>query len=143
MSDEEITIDEEIDCSGKIRRFRIRSYGAPGGEFVDAVELRDDDQPGLRFMMPVPLDGLPPLMELRKKVRQRLAQRDVVRHQERRELHILDDLVRAQITSPADGGSFPDLVLNDLVVSWEDLGRALMTYEGWGLRIEIHSCGDE
>jgi hypothetical protein len=34
-------------------------------------------------------------------------------------------------------------VVNDDVISWEELGQELQTFEGWGVRIEVCDMGEE
>lgn len=139
-------VDEYLDCCGKKRRFKVQTRLTPGGEFLYGEEERDDDNPGLRFVMRVPADDLPPLGELRDKIRERLSSRDVARNPDTGRIQMLTRHVRAQITTPSDGynsGAGPGLVLNDDVITWEELGQELQTFEGWGVRIEIRETGNE
>jgi len=129
-------IEDHLDCAGNRRTFRLRLQ--PSGLFLEAVE-QTGEAAGRRFMLPVPIDGPEPWGELRTRIRQRLSQRDVVRDEHGR-LEILNGLVRAQITS-RDGE--PSFLVDDMELTWDEIGSLLTSYEGWGLRIEIRSCGDE
>jgi hypothetical protein len=138
-------IDEYLDCQGKVRRFLVKLN--PTGLFLDAFEqIPGEEGSGMRFMERIQPDAPLPYGELRTRIRARLAQRDLVREPRTKELTMLTRLIRGQIESPPEGRlaeSLPCLRVDDLVVSWEDLGRMLMTFEGWGLRIEVRDCGEE
>lgn len=104
---------------------------------MEAVELREGGAPGLRFLVPFGDDEVAPWGEIRKKVRGFLSQRDVVRGPDGG-LTILNERVRGQLTSgEADDDGCPHVLVDDLVLSWAELGRLLMPYEGFAVRIEI------
>ena len=122
MSDEGVQINEYLDCTGKLRTFRLQVYA--NGNFLEAREVllgEDAQDEGLRFVMPVRPDGLPPWGEMRKRIRERLAQRDIARDPKTKNLTILNDLVRAQITNCTEddeGRRVPVLRVEDLELSW-------------------------
>ena len=68
MPDEQM-LDEYLDCAGKRRRFRLTLSGE--GRFLEAVELRDGETRGLRFV-PVWFGEMPPWGEMRQRIRERL-----------------------------------------------------------------------
>src|SRR5439155_15954679 len=78
MDDPESMIDEYLDAAGIVRTFRLTVYA--GGGFLEAVERRDDTWTGLRFVLPVPAGEPPPWGEMRARIREWLARRDVARH---------------------------------------------------------------
>lgn len=129
----ELEFDDFLDAQGHVRRFRWSLYA--GERFLDAVELRKDGSHGLRFILPV-LDGRAPYGELRVLIREYLSQRDLVRDQGG-ELQDLHRVIRAQIASTGVGCEVPVLLVDDLEVTWQELGQLLMTYEGFKVRIEI------
>jgi hypothetical protein len=135
-SDAENMIDEYLDARGNTRRFRLGLYAA--NNFIEAVELRGQDELGLRFVLAVPSSGVPPWGELREKIRRRLAKRFVVRDA-RGELQLLADTLEGRISCAAsdEEGRGPNVFIDDTEVSWEELGRLLCTFEGWNLRLEI------
>jgi hypothetical protein len=140
---DESMIDEHLDCTGRMRRFRIETYAA--GNFLHAVELRPDGAPGLRFVLPVPADGTPPYGDIRDRIRERLSRRDLVQDADGN-LRILHKRIRGQLTEGSgeqQENGLPAMVVDDLVVSWEDIGRLLAPYIGWGIRIAITDCGEE
>lgn len=143
MQDDEPMVNDYLDCQGNKRTFRLEAYAH--GLFIHAVEVREGGYPGLRFVLPVKPGEVPPWGELRERIRSRLCQRDIV-PEDRGELEILNQLVRAQISDTGRSGErrdTPILYVDDMELTWEDLGRALMTYSGWGLRLEIRNCGEE
>lgn len=134
---EPMEMDEDfLDCTGKKRTFRLAPH--PNGQFLEATE-QGGEAAGRRFLLPIPAGGPAPWGELRTKIRERLAQRDVVRDEEGR-IEVLNNLIRAQI-SCRDGE--PTLLVDDMELTWEEVGSILVTYEGWGLRMEIRGCGEE
>jgi len=68
--------------------------------------------------------------EIRKRIRERLATRSVVRDEHGR-LELLGDVVRGQIGEGQ--GSMPSLVVDDLELSWEEVGALLQSCVGFGL----------
>jgi hypothetical protein len=134
--------EDHLDCTGRLRRFRLFRYAA--GMFVQAVELSDGEPVGLRIVLPVDGD-LPPWGELRDRIRARLATRDLARDPRTGELALLTRLVRAQLhdLDSREPAASPRLVIDGMDVTWEELGRALRSLAGFGLRIEIHDPGAE
>ena len=146
MYDDDVQIDEYIDCAARKRRFRLQTLMTPAGEVFEAVELRDGEPTGMRFMMRVGDGEVPPYGNMRMKLRERMAQRDVVRDPGTGRPEVINRLVRAQITNRAEdeaGRSVPVLTVDDQDISWSELGTMLEAYEGFGLRIEIHEAGNE
>ncbi len=128
-------IDDFLDCTGRIRRFRLSVYAY--GQFLEAAEEREDGKPGLRFSVPTGADGVPPWGRMREALRTRLAQRDLAQDPRSGRLEILARVLRAQIGFAGHEEDGPPLLVDDLELSWADLGRLLSSYEGWHLRIEI------
>jgi len=89
MADKEM-IDDYVDCAGKPRRFRLTLYAE--GRFLDAIELRDGEPQGLRFVLPVKFGEMPPWGEMRMRIRERLATRHIV-HDQGGRLQLLTEVV--------------------------------------------------
>jgi hypothetical protein len=137
--DEEL-VDEYLDCAGKKRQFRLRLYGE--GRFLEAVEVRRVDREGLRFVLPVKAGEVPPWGEMRQRIRERLAQRHVV-VDATGELQVLHSIIRGQLTDGDPEEEVLSVVVDDLLISWEQLGQLLRQYSGFGLRLQIHEPGEE
>ena len=55
-----------------------------------------------------------------------------------------DWIVRGQIEwDDAEGGELPRLVIDGRSYSWYDVGRMLMTFEGFQVKLEIHDRSEE
>lgn len=135
--DDESMIDDFLDCTGRVRRFRVGPFPSPGGLFMEAIELKDGVATGLRFMVPFREDEVPPWGEIRRKIRAFLSQRDVVRGPDG-DLTILNDRIRGQLTDGEAGeDDCPDVLVDDMVLSWADVGRLLRPYAGFKIRIEV------
>jgi hypothetical protein len=52
------------------------------------------------------------------------------------ELTIVDGIVRGELTE-GTGDGCPGVAVEDLKISWVELGRALMAYQGLKIRIEV------
>ncbi len=136
----ESMIEEFTDCTGQIRRFKLEEYA--GGRLLDAIELRREDERGLRFVLPAGPDGVAPWGEMRRRIRQRLAQRHVVRNAQGR-LEVLADVIRGQVDESGPDETGPGLFVDDLRLTWEEIGELLSSNVGFGVRIEITDPGEE
>jgi hypothetical protein len=137
---DETSEEDYLDCAGRNRTFRLSPYA--NDLWLQAVEVRKGGEHGIRFCLPA-RDGVLPWGELRQHIRARLAQRDVVRTRDGK-LQMLNQLVRGQITSTdAQTGEGPSVLVDDLELSWEELGQLLNSYEGWHFRLELQDAGED
>ena len=139
-SNDEPMIDTYLDCTGRTRRFRLELVAE--GLFLEAVEDREDEVHGLRFIMAVKPDEMPPYGAMRDHIRERLSQRDLVRDPKTRKLQNTRRTIRAQLHSSVEDAD-PTLTIDDMQITWRELGQVLAPYGGSGLRIQICDCGDE
>lgn len=140
QDDREVMEEYHLDCQGKKRLFRIQSYGGGVATFLTAQEILEDGDPGMRVLLRFNEETEPPpYFELRTKIEERLAVRDLIRDPDSGRLEALTGLIRASITSDRETDLAPMLVIDGEQVSWEEFGRLLTTYEGWGLHIRITS----
>lgn len=133
--------EEFLDCAGTRRTFRL-SIDA-NGLFLEAAEIRKGEPTGLRFVLPC-RDGEPePWGPMRMLIRERLSQRDVVRDAKGK-LHLLHRRVRAQLSDrDRMETGLPTVLVDDVELTWDELGDLLAPFAGFGLRIEIRECGEE
>jgi hypothetical protein len=131
--------EDFLDCTGKPRTFKLEPYS--NDLWLQAVEVTGEAA-GLRFCLPA-RDGVLAWGEMREKIRRRLAQRDVVRTPEGK-LVMLTHLVRGQVasTSSTRGERGPRVLVDDMEISWEELGRLLECYEGWHFRLDIKDASE-
>ena len=142
MSDDRHHPKEEahLDCLGQLRSFRLSTYA--GGTWLEALEIRPDDTVGLRFVLPVSADGEPPYAEMRRVIRARLAERSIAKSGDAG-WQVLSDVVRGQLREADDDQEGPNVVVDDVELTWAELGRVLMEHVGFGLRMVITDEGRE
>lgn len=139
VGEQDDLVEEFVDCAGETRAFRFRVYAE--GRFLDATEIREGEPSGLRFVLPAGSDGFPPWGAMRIRIRDRLARKHIVRDKAGK-LHILGDVVRAQIRDDGETG-LPTVVVDDLVITWKELGELLLERSGFGIRLAISEPGEE
>ena len=134
-----------IDCQGRKRLFRLSRFSCHTNEILQADEIRNGQPTGWHFNYVYdPETESPPYGEIRTKISERLATRDLARDPDTGDLHILNWMIRAQVSYKKDdreGG--PDILVDGDLYTWSEIGRLLEPYEGWGLRIEIKETGEE
>jgi hypothetical protein len=140
-----VTLENHLDGQGRKRLFRLtESHGPLGSELV-AEEIRDDEPTGWSFKMRFdPELDVPPYRDLRVRIGERLAVRDIVRDPDTGVPEILDRLVHARIVAPQDPDApGPDVIVDGDRLTWAEFGKALLPYEGWGVRAELFEGGEE
>ena len=59
-------------------------------------------------------------------------------------LHVVDETVRGRIEwDGVDGSRMPCVIIDGRRVEWDELGRMLMTFEGWQFKLEVCDPSDE
>jgi hypothetical protein len=137
QEDEPVVMQEyHLDCQGKKRLFRLSEISRGPLSFIYAVELRDGEPTGLSLRAHYDeMTEMPAWWDIRRKIAKRLATRDVVRDPDTGNLEILNMLIRARVG--AQGKDGPEMLVDDLAITWEELGKVLQTYEGWSVKIKI------
>jgi hypothetical protein len=130
-------IETFLDCAGKRRRFLLQVYGK--GRFLEACEVLGDEVRGSRIVMPVKPGETPPWGELRKRIREQLSRRDLAQDENGR-LVLVADGFRGQLTWSDDGVA---LIVDAVILSWDEVGRLLASHEGFTLHIEIRDPVEE
>jgi len=132
------------DCAGDRHEFHVRwrLLGSMGA--LDAFELIGGAPGGYQFQMLGKPDDDP--LALLGRLIERMRRSLAVKHLERGELgrQIADLTVCGRIDwdGSADG-RLPLLVIDGQEVSWHELGRMLMSFEGWQFRLAICDRSDE
>ncbi len=112
-----------------------------------AVEIKNGEIEGYRFAVHTKLDDDPVegLQKLYKKINKGLS----TKHIEKKEFQgqtfhsIIDNKVVGRIEWDDNfDGRIPRLIIDGKSYSWEQLGNALMSYEGWNFHLEIVEAGD-
>jgi hypothetical protein len=133
-----------VDCAGEAHRFHFQMRLLGDMIVLDAFELQDEHRAGYEFrIIGEPEDDvLTLLVRLVEKIRRALS----VKHLtvDDHQLRIVDQTVRGRISSDITGpGDTPLVVVDGKEISWDDLGRMLMTFEGWQFKLDIADGADE
>jgi hypothetical protein len=132
------------DCAGEEHEFHFRTRLLGAVVAMDAFEVKRGQPAGYQFQIvddsDVELISL--LGRLIERMRRSLSVKDLVQSDQR--LQIADQTVRGRIEwDESKDGRIPLLVIDGRDVSWEELGRMLMTFEGWQFRMEIRDRSEE
>lgn len=136
---------ELTDCDGEAHVFHFRARLFGPGVALDAFEVRDGEPSGYQFQVigePAG-DPLALLASLIEKIRRALS----VKHVGEGELgpRIADQqIVRGRIGwDESEDGHVPLLVIDGREFTWDELGRMLMSFEGWQFKLEIRDKSEE
>jgi len=133
-----------IDCAGERREFHFRMRLLGSIAALDAFELRANAPGGYQFQIVGTPDDEPLLLlgRLIERMRRTLSVRHLVRSEHGTE--IADQRVCGKVGwDVSKSGRVPLLVIDGEEVSWDELGRMLMTFEGWQFRLEIFDRSEE
>ncbi len=133
------------DCTGRAHVFHFRTRLFGPGIALDAFELRDGHPAGYQFqVIGEPEDDLLALLgRLIDKIRRALSLVHIGDGEYG--LQIADHMVVRGIVGwdAAEDGRVPLLTIDGREITWEELGRMLMTYEGWQFKLEIRDKSEE
>lgn len=136
---------EMDDCDGNSHIFEFRTMLSGDVVTLRAVEPLDNGEEGYEFLVVGDPEGDPRAQfrrlydcMLRELGRKHLVESDLG-------THVTDaGEVRARITWDREyDGQVPLLVIDGREISWDDLGRMLMTYEGFKFKFKIFETDDE
>ncbi|NTW36987.1 MAG: hypothetical protein HGB17_12855 [Syntrophobacteraceae bacterium] len=127
------------DSDGKPHEFQFTTRLLPNGISIQALEIQKGSPQGYQFQVMGPLEGdvLAIFGQLFERIRSGLSQK----HLEKAKHGMLisdSNVVRGRIEWDDDtGGEIPLLIIDGKPITWEQLGRMLMTYEGFNFKLEI------
>jgi hypothetical protein len=128
------------DADGVVRHFEIRSMLCATGHEMIAEEVpRLEDGGGYRFAVlgDFEVDALVLFQRLYEKMRREMGKRHVQHTEYGWQLTRQDSLVgRIESDLNADDRQ-PLLIVDGKALTWDDVGRMLMTYEGFTLRLAV------
>lgn len=130
------------DSRGEPHQFHFQLRLLGDSIALDAFELRGDLRGGYRFQLIGEADDDVFLLlgRLVEKIRRALS----VRHIDFHERRIIDSTVRGRIEwDESQAGRVPLVVVDGKELSWDELGRMLMSMEGWQFRLDIADPSDE
>jgi len=132
------------DCAGERHEFHFqwRLLGSMG--VLDAFELTAGEPGGYQFQIigEPDDDPLALLGRLIERMRRSLSVKYLVRSEHGRQIADLTVCGRIDWDGSLNG-RIPMLVIDGQEVSWGELGRMLMTFEGWQFRLTICDRSDE
>lgn len=133
-----------VDCDGKTHLFHFRTRLFGQGATLDAFELEDGHPAGYSFQLRgEPQEDLLVLLgRLIEKIRRALS----VKHLVASDLgtQIANQFVQGSIEwDEAEDGNVPVLVIDGQQVTWKDVGRMLMSFEGWQFQLTIRDKSEE
>ena len=133
------------DCAGEVHEFHFRTNLFGPGVSIDAFELRDGLPSGYQFQIIGSPEGdlLKLLGQLIQKMRRGLSVKHLV--DGRHGLQIADHgTVRGKIEwDDAHDGRMPLLIIDGREVTWDELGRMLMSFEGWQFKLTVADKSEE
>jgi len=136
------------DAVGVPHTFQIRSMLVATGHEMEALEITTDGQLGycFRVLADVETDTWKLFRKLYARMRREMAQRYVERTEHGWQITVGQRLVGRIEWDPETNGRLPLIVIDGKPFTWEQVGRMLMTFEGFTLdaRVEdtILSVGD-
>jgi len=132
------------DCAGEKHEFHLRLRLLGSMVALEAFELRGGAPAGYQFQMlgEPEDDSLSLLGRLVERMRRSLSVKHLVRSEH--DAQIADQTVCGRIEwDESEDSRVPLLVIDGQEVSWDELGRMLMSFEGWQFRLEIRDCSEE
>jgi hypothetical protein len=130
---------EVVDCAGERHLFHFVTHLDADAVVLEAFELKDGQPGGYRFRMSNDDPEEEPLLLLARlieKIRRGLS----VKHLESgaHGLQFSGPEVAGEIAwDDQEEGRVPQVIIDGRPISWDTLGRMLMTWEGWRFRLEI------
>lgn len=131
-----------IDCQGESHQFHFQFRLLGDRISLDTFELRGETPAGYRFQLigEANDDVFVLLGRLVEKIRRALS----VRHIDFHEREIIDSTLRGRIEwDESQPGHLPLVVVDGKEVSWDELGRMLMSMEGWQFRLDMADPSEE
>lgn len=127
------------DADGVPHTFEIRSMLVPTGHELEAVESPRPEQGGYRFAVlgTLEADSWPLFQRLYETMRREMAIRHVNRTTHGWQVGPEQRLVGRIEWDSATDGRLPVLVIDGRPFTWEEVGRMLMTFEGFTLDARI------
>jgi len=136
------------DVDGELHIFEIQKEIFPMGIKWVANEIKDGEIEGYRFGFYSELEDDPVecLQKLYRKINQGLSEKYV--NKESVNGHTFytlpgDKLVGRIEWDDEYNGEIPKVIIDGKTFSWHQVGKMLMTYEGWNVVMKIHEMGED
>lgn len=132
------------DISGNVHEFHFRTRLMGTHAAIQAFELLDEHPSGYRFQ--IIGDPEDDLMALLGKLIEKMRRALLIKHITDGELGLQIDkqIVRGIVDwDDANDGHVPLLIIDGRKITWEELGRMLMSFEGWQFKLEMCDISEE
>ena len=136
-----------FDCDKNKHVFQIKKRVMPAGILWEAIEFLEEEKIGYTFKVHQEFEDNPikALEELHKRIEKGLSRKFIKKEFSfGKEFSILkDDIAKGRIEWDENfDGSMPKLIIDGEEYSLVELGKILMTYEGWDFKLEISDPTD-
>lgn len=133
------------DCAGERHEFHFRMQLLGSMAVLDAFELTAGAPGGYQFQMlgKPDDDPLSLLARLIERMRRSLSVKHLVRSEHGTQIADQTICGRIEWDEAEHDRRVPLLVIDGQDVSWDELGRMLMSFEGWQFRLVIYDRSDE
>ena len=136
---------EMTDAAGRSHRFQCRVHLLGDRVSLEAFELKAGAPGGYQFEILGDADA--DLFGLMGQLMIRMRRALAMRHLERDEhagFAMKDSVVRGRVNWDSEqDGRLPMLVIDGQDVSWEKLGRMVMSFEGWQFKLQMMDRSEE
>ena len=132
------------DSVGKSHQFQFRTRLTGQHISLEAFELDEGAPAGYQFQILADPeeDVFEVLARMVERIRRTLSRTHLVN--EGHGIQIAEQTVRGHIDCDlSEGDSRPLLVIDGREVSWDEMGRMLMAFEGWNFKMELFDPSDE
>ncbi len=130
------------DSTGAEHDFEFRTHLHGEVVKIDALEVRQGEVKGYEFSVlgDAEKDPMDLFRVLYQRMRDELGKKYLTTDEQPQ---IAEGNVRGQIEWDEEtDGDLPRLVIDGRDISWYEMGRMLMSYEGWRFELEINDCDD-
>lgn len=132
------------DVDGKPHEFHFTTRLLPHGIYMEALEIQEGIPEGYQFGVIGPLedDVMSIFGRLFERIRNALSQKHVEKTEHGMQI-TQGNVVRGRITwDDETDGEIPLLIIDGKPITWEQLGRMLMTYEEFNFKLEIFDTSE-
>lgn len=132
------------DCEGRVHEFHFRTRLLGQDIALDAFEFCNGNQAGYQFQ--IIGDSEEDLFELLGRLVEKMRRALAIKHLEQGNLglQVAARVVRGRIDcNGEENGRVPVVVIDGREVTWNQLGRMLMSFEGWQFKLEMLDRSEE
>ena len=131
------------DCSGEMHTFHFFVRLSPPDLSIDAREILSEHQTGYEFSVWGPQESQADLiLDLYEKIRRGLSKKYLTK------FHAVTGITDCRVVGRIEwdddfSGQIPKVVIDGRAVAWDELGKMLMSFEGWQFKLDIFDRTEE